>query len=73
MLAHNQSELLNAAKIATGLGIDGKTVVRYLDLLVDLLLVRKLTPYVNNIKKRLIKSPKIYTCVTVVLYMLYSI
>ena len=38
MLAHNQSELLNAAKLAAGLAIDGKTVARYLDLLVDLLL-----------------------------------
>lgn len=60
MLAHNQSELLNAAKFAAGLAIDGKTIARYLDLLVDLLLVRRLMPYINNTAKRLVKSPKIY-------------
>ena len=41
-------------------GVDGKTVARYLDLLVDLLLVRRLQPYYVNVGKRLIKSPKIY-------------
>ena len=60
MLAHNQGELLNAAKLAAGLGVDGKTVARYLDLLVDLLLVRRLTPWHSNSGKRLIKSPKTY-------------
>lgn len=60
MLAHNQSTLLNAATIAAGLAIDGKTVARYLDLLVDLLLVRRLMPYLSNTGKRLIKSPKVY-------------
>lgn len=38
MLAHNQSQILNAANLARGLGVDGKTVASYLDLLVDLLL-----------------------------------
>ncbi len=60
MLAHNQSELLNASNIAAGLAIDGKTVARYLDLMVDLLLVRRLMPYISNTGKRLIKSPKVY-------------
>jgi predicted AAA+ superfamily ATPase len=60
MLAHNHSETINSHRIATSLAIDGKTVVRYLDLLVDLLLVRRLMPYGSNIGKRLIKSPKIY-------------
>ena len=60
MLAHNQSALLNASTVAAGLAIDGKTVARYLDLLVDLLLVRRLMPYINNTRKRLIKSPKVY-------------
>ena len=44
MLAHNQSELLNAANLARALSIDGRAVARYLDLLVDLLLVRRLQP-----------------------------
>lgn len=60
MLAHNQGELLNAAKLAAALGVDGKTVARYLDLLVDLLLVRRLKPWHSNTGKRLVKSPKTY-------------
>ena len=60
MLAHVQGGTLNAAQLARGLGIDGKTIARYLDLLVDLLLVRRLPPFHANVKKRLVKSPKIY-------------
>lgn len=60
MLAHNQGELLNAARLASSLGVDGKTVSRYLDLLVDLLLVRRLKPWHGNSRKRLVKSPKTY-------------
>jgi len=60
MLAHNQSEMLNAANLARGLGVSGKTVATYLDLLVDLLLVRRLSPWHRNTGKRLVKSPKVY-------------
>lgn len=60
MLAHVQGGLLNAAQLARGLAIDGKTVARYLDLLVDLLLVRRLPPHHANVGKRLVKSPKVY-------------
>ena len=60
MLAHNQAELLNAANLARGLGVDGKTVAFYLDLLVDLLLVRRLHAWHRNEGKRLVKSPKVY-------------
>jgi predicted AAA+ superfamily ATPase len=60
MLAHNQGELLNAANLARALAIDNKTVARYLDLLVDLLLVRRLQPWHSNAGKRLVKSPKVY-------------
>lgn len=60
MLAHQQGGLLNAAALARGLAVDGKTVASYLDLLVDLLLVRRLPPWHANIRKRLVKSPKIY-------------
>jgi len=62
MLAHNQSELLNAANLARALSIDGRAVARYLDLLVDLLLVRRLQPWHHNEGKRLVKSPKVYVC-----------
>jgi hypothetical protein len=60
MLAHNQAQLLNAANLARGLAVDGKTVAAYLDLLVDLLLVRRLPAWHRNIGKRLVKSPKVY-------------
>ena len=60
MLAHNQTQILNAANLARGLGVDGKTVAGYLDLLVDLLLVRRLPPWHRNVGKRLVKSPKVY-------------
>jgi len=60
MLAHNQAQVLNAARLAGGLGVDGKTVASYLDLLVDLLLVRRLPAWHRNVGKRLVKSPKIY-------------
>ena len=60
MLAHNQGGILNAAALARGLGVDNKTVARYLDLMVDLLLVRRLTPWRRNVGKRLVKSPKVY-------------
>lgn len=60
MLAHGQGSLLNAAQLASALGVDGKTVARYLDLMVDLLLARRLPPYHANVGKRLVKSPKTY-------------
>jgi predicted AAA+ superfamily ATPase len=60
MLAHQQGGLLNAAALARALAVDGKTVASYLDLLVDLLLVRRLSPWHGNIRKRLVKSPKVY-------------
>ncbi len=60
MLAHHQGGLLNAASLARSLGVDGKTVASYLDLMVDLLLVRRLAPWHANAGKRLVKAPKVY-------------
>ena len=60
MLAHGQGGQLNASQLAAGLGVSGQTVGRYLDLLVDLLLVRRLPPWIANVGKRLVKSPKVY-------------
>ena len=60
MLAHQQGGVLNAAGLARGLGVSGKTVASYLDLLVDLLVVRRLEPWHSNTGKRLVKSPRIY-------------
>lgn len=60
MLAHAQGGLLNVADLARSLGIDARTTNRYLDLLVDLLLVRRLPPWHANVGKRLVRSPKVY-------------
>lgn len=60
MLAHNQGSVLNAAHLARNLEVSGVTISRYLDLMTDLLLVRRLRPWTANIGKRLIRSPKIY-------------
>ncbi|WP_232291478.1 ATP-binding protein [Polaromonas sp. JS666] len=60
MLAHNQGALHNASRLAAGLEVSSQTVSRYTDLLVDLLLVRRLQPYHANVGKRLVKSPKVY-------------
>jgi uncharacterized protein len=60
MLAHHQGGVLNVAQLARNLGVDTKTAGGYIDLLVDLLLVRRLPPWHANIGKRLVKSPKVY-------------
>jgi len=60
MLAHHQGGVLNVAQFARSLGVDGKTAAAYLDLLVDLLLVRRLSPWHANVGKRLVRSPKVY-------------
>lgn len=60
MFAHRQGGLLNASNLARSLGVTGKTVAHYLDLMVDLLLVRRLPPRLANAGKRLVRSPKVY-------------
>ena len=60
MLAHGQGTVLNASRLAASLAVSAPTVARYIDLLVDLLLVRRLPPFHGNVNKRLVKSPKIY-------------
>lgn len=60
MLAHGQGTLLNASRLAGSLAVSAQTVTRYIDLLVDLLLVRRLPPFHANAGKRLMKSPKVY-------------
>jgi len=60
MLAHSQGTMLNASRLASGLSLSAPTISKYIDLLVDLLLVRRLRPLHANVGKRLVKSPKIY-------------
>jgi predicted AAA+ superfamily ATPase len=60
MLAHAQGTMLNASRLAAGLSVSAPTVTRYVDLLVDLLLVRRLPPFHVNSGKRLVKAPKVF-------------
>lgn len=73
MLAHDQGGLLNASSLGQSLQISTQSVTRYLDLLVDLLLVRRLTLYAINTKKRLVKSPKVYIRDSGILHALLNI
>ena len=73
MLAHLHGGLLNSATLARNLDVDNKTITNYLDLLVDLLLVRRLRPWHVNTGKRLVKSPKVYVRDSGILHSLLQI
>lgn len=73
MVAHSQGETLNYSKLASNLGISDKTVARYLDILVDLFLLKRLEPWHANVKKRLIKSPRFYIRDSGILHKLLAI
>ena len=60
MLAHSQATPLNQSKLASSLEVSAPAVNRYIDLLVDLLLVRRLRPWSGNVGKRLVRTPKVY-------------
>lgn len=60
MLAHNQGALLNQSQLAASLAVSGQTVTRYIDLLCDLMLVRRLPAWHGNVGKRLVRAPKVY-------------
>ncbi len=60
MLAYEQAQVLNAARLAASMGVSGQTIARYLDLLCDLLLVRRLQPWAKQSSKRLVKAPKVF-------------
>ena len=60
MLAHEQGGLLTISKLARSLSISAPAVTRYVDVLSSLLLVRRLPPFVGNVRKRLVKSPRVY-------------
>lgn len=60
MLAHQQGGLLNQTRLASSLGVSAPTLNRYVDLMVDMCLVRRLIPWGSNAGKRLVKAPKVY-------------
>lgn len=60
MVGHSHGQLWNASKLAGSMGVSAPAVRRYLDLLDDTFVLRQLTPFHHNTKKRLVKSPKVY-------------
>jgi len=60
MLAHVQGSLLNQSQLAASLAVSGQTVSRYIDVLCDLMLVRRLPAWHGNVGKRLVRAPKVY-------------
>lgn len=60
MLVHRQGAPLNAGELARSIGAEVKTVMRYVDLIVDLFLLRRLPPWHANVGKRLVKSRRVY-------------
>jgi len=60
MLAHYHGQQFNASELGKSLGVADTTVSRYLDILTGTFMVRRLAPWFENIKKRQIKTPKIY-------------
>ena len=60
MLAHFNGQLWNASQIALSLGVSAPTVRSYLDILEETFIVKRLLPYHINLKKRLVKSPRVY-------------
>lgn len=73
MLAHNHANLINYSDLSKSLELSSVTVKKYIDFLEKAFLVRQLRPYTMNIKKRLVKSPKIYVRDSGVLHYLMGI
>ena len=73
MLAHSQGGLLNVAKLASSLAMSAPSVTQHIDVLTRLLIVRRLIPFRANVRKRLVKSPKVYIRDSGLLHALLSI
>ena len=73
MLAHNQGELVNTAMLARNLGVSGRTAALWIDLLTDMLLLRRLEPWRHSTGKRLVKSAKIYLSDSGMLHALHGL
>ncbi|MCD6187492.1 MAG: ATP-binding protein [Desulfuromusa sp.] len=73
MCAHNQGQLLNSSQLGSSLGVSHTTFRSYIDLLAETYMLRILPPYMANLKKRLVKSPKVYLRDTGILHSLLAI
>lgn len=73
MCSHNQGQLLNASKLGESLGLTHPTIKRYIDLLEQTFILRTLLPFETNVKKRLVKSPKVFVRDSGLLHQLLAI
>ena len=73
MLAHLNGQVLNSSQLANSMGLTHSTIKNYIDILANTFMLRILQPYHTNIKKRLVKSPKVYFRDTGVLHTLLNI
>jgi predicted AAA+ superfamily ATPase len=73
MCAHNQGQLLNASKLGESLGLTHPTIRRYIDLLEQTFILRTVLPYEVNVKKRLVKAPKVFVRDSGLLHQLLAI
>jgi predicted AAA+ superfamily ATPase len=73
MLAHLQGETVNISKLATNLEIGREAASHYINILTDLLLVRRVEPWHTNVKKRLVKTPRYYVRDSGILHRLLGI
>jgi predicted AAA+ superfamily ATPase len=73
MLAHYHGQLWNGSEFARSFGVSDPTVRRYLDLLTSTFVVRQLQPWFENVRKRQVKSPKVYIADTGLLHSLLDI
>ena len=73
MCAHNQGQQLNLSKLGESLGLTHPTIKRYIDLLEHTFIVRTIQPYEVNVKKRLVKSPKVFVRDSGILHQLLAI
>ena len=73
MCSHNQGQILNASKLGGSLNLTHPTIRRYIDLLEQTFILRTLKPYNANVKKRLVKSPKVFVRDSGILHQLLQI
>ena len=73
MAAHYHGNRWNAAEVARAMGVSAPTVGAYLDALVGSLVVRRLPPWYENLKKRQVKAPKVYVADTGLLHALLGV
>lgn len=73
MCSHNQGQLLNASKLGESLGLTHPTIKRYIDLLEQTFILRTILPFGTNVKKRLVKSPKVFVRDSGLLHQLLAI